>query len=222
MATQEPSSSDAVLLPSIAATSPTVVVKVGTEGKEYILHTELLKHHSGYFRGALSGAFKETDDGVVPITDVEIDAFDVFVDWIYRGTVTTDLFLEAFRKYRLVATRSYILADRLLVPGLKSALMDTYFDFYVTKKQFRPGCGMIVQLCCDLPEEDPLIRLCVDMWSTQKTIYKLWEDEKTEALDLSQGFLVRLMLRMNEVGKKPPSVQTFKREDYNERTRVGG
>jgi len=60
------------------------------------------------------------------------------------------------------------------------------------------------------------------MWSTQKTIYKLLEDEKTEALGLSQGFLVRLMLRMNEVGEKPKSVRTFKQEDYDERVRVGG
>ncbi|KAI4696594.1 uncharacterized protein J4E88_000771 [Alternaria novae-zelandiae] len=125
MATEEITSSNAVLLPSTAVISPTVIVKIGTEGKEYILHTELLKHHSGYFRGALSGAFKETDDGVIPITDIETDAFDTFVDWIYRGTVNTEP-----QSPSNVLSRSYILADRLIMPGLKSALMDHYYHRY--------------------------------------------------------------------------------------------
>ena len=198
-------------------TSPTVIVKIGPEGKEYILHTELLKHHSGYFRGALSGAFKETDDGVIPITDVDTDAFDTFVDWIYRGTVNTEP-----QSPSNILSRSYILADRLIMPGLKSALMDHCYHRYTGPVRNRPTCGMIVRLCNNLPKEDPLLRLCLDIWSARKAVYNLDQGEKAELSNLPHEFLVRLMLRMHELGEKPTAVHTFMREDYNERVRTDG
>ena len=91
----------------MAAGSNTIVIKVGPNGKEYNLHTGLLIHHLGYFRGALSGAFRETDDGVVPLLDVDTDAFDVFVDWAYQGTLREDL--EYIRHSRLPATITMVI-----------------------------------------------------------------------------------------------------------------
>ena len=200
-------------------TSPTVIVKIGPEGKEYILHTELLKHHSGYFRGALSGAFKETDDGVIPITDIETDAFDTFVDWMYRGIASFEP--SSSGKHLANPSSSYILADRLLVPGFKSALLDSYCDMFSTPR-IRPACHIIVKLFGNLAEDDPLLRLCVDVWAARKAIYKLKDFKKDEASSLPQGFFVRLMLRINELGEDPPLVEAFKREDYSERVRLGG
>ncbi|KAI4681785.1 uncharacterized protein J4E84_007381 [Alternaria hordeiaustralica] len=214
------------ILHSIAATLPTVIVKVGAEGKEYILHTELLKHHSGYFRGALSGAFRETDDGIIPITDIDTDAFDAFVDWIYRGTIDISLRLgypEA-GKNPSVSSRTYILADRLLVPGLKSALMDDYFEFFLRPRPevVIPRCRMIIELFGNLPEPDPLLRFVVDIWVTRKAVFYMPECEEAAALDLPQDFLVRLMLRMNELGETPPKLESFKREDYSEPVAING
>ncbi|KAI4652405.1 hypothetical protein J4E93_002607 [Alternaria ventricosa] len=191
MAAKEPSYFDAVPLPSIAVTSPTVIVKVGAEGKEYILHTELLKHHSGYFRGALAGAFREAEEGVIPITDIDTDAFDAFVDWIYRSTLNTSLRLGSPKadKGSSVSSRTYILADRLLVPGLKSALMDIYFEFFLRPKIVVPRCRMIVELFGNLPESDPLLRFVVDIWVTRKAVFHMIDCEKVDALDLPQDFL---------------------------------
>jgi hypothetical protein len=141
---------------------------------------------------------------------------------MYRGTVKADLRLDSTGKHALIASRSYILADRLIVPGLKSALMDTYFDLYTGPKQVRPRCCAITQLFCELPEQDPLLRLCVDVWSTRKTIFKLEEGERADASNLPHEFLFRLMLRMNELGQKPPSLETFKRIDYNVVASVNG
>lgn len=64
--------------------SDTIIVRVGAEQKDYTLHTKLLELHSGFFRGALSGKFKETKEGVILLEDVDNDAFDVFVDWMYE------------------------------------------------------------------------------------------------------------------------------------------
>jgi len=141
----------------MAAGSNTIVIKVGPNGKEYNLHTGLLIHHLGYFRGALSGAFRETDDGVVPLLDVDTDAFDVFVDWAYQGTLREDLeyIRHSYKSGLATACRAYVLADRLLAPGLKSALIDAYFDKDIHNlDRWYPSCRRVIHAYEHLAEND--------------------------------------------------------------------
>jgi len=139
---------------------------------------------------------------------------------MYRGIASFEP--GSIGKQLFNAYSSYILADRLLVPGLKSALLGSYCELFSGKSHKRPACRVIVELFRNLAEDDPLLRLCVDVWATRKAIYKLKDFEKDEASSLPQSFFVRLMLRMNELGQNPPSVGTFKREDYSERVRLDG
>jgi len=60
--------------------SDTILVRVGEEKKDYALHKRLLVHHSEYFRGALSGNFRETSVGVILLNDITTKCFDLFVD----------------------------------------------------------------------------------------------------------------------------------------------
>lgn len=54
-----------------AATDGIVVVEIGTEQREYHVHKALLTHHSEYFRRALSGSWKEAQEGVIPLHDID-------------------------------------------------------------------------------------------------------------------------------------------------------
>ncbi|KAG9190523.1 hypothetical protein G6011_08611 [Alternaria panax] len=215
------SSSDAVLLPSMAAGSEIIIVTVGAEGKEYHLHTSLLMHYSGYFRGALSGAFKETDEGVVSLLDIDTDAFDVFVDWLYRGTLRSDLEYVRLNPSSGLATacRAYVLADRLLVPSLKSALMDGYFDKNMRAlDKWYPSCRRIIHAFENLAENDPLLRLYVDWWAFNHIVYKMDGYDRVLVPELPPTFLVRLVGKMNDEGKKSLSRSRLKRKDYDEAT----
>jgi hypothetical protein len=166
----------------MAAGSNTIVVKVGPNGKEYNLHTGLLIHHSGYFRGALSGAFRETD------------AFDVFVDRAYQGTLREDLecIRHSYRSGLATACRAYVLADRLLAPGLKSALIDAYFDKDIHNlDRWYPSCRRVIHAYEHLAGNDPLLRLYVDLWAISNIVYKMDPYDKVLMPDLPQAFLVR-------------------------------
>jgi hypothetical protein len=48
-----------------------VTVEVGQTRKKYLLHRGIVCHHSEYFQKALSGSWKEAQDGVVILEDVE-------------------------------------------------------------------------------------------------------------------------------------------------------
>ncbi|EDU46664.1 conserved hypothetical protein [Pyrenophora tritici-repentis Pt-1C-BFP] len=154
-------------LDSAAASSGTIIVKVGRNGKEYTLHTELLKQHSGYFRGALSHDWKETVDGIIPLTDVETDLFDMFVDWIYQGTISTPFDKTGPLIKVKMRHQCYFLADRLLAVGMKDALMDDIFRLYEqTGYGFCPSGSEITDVFAKLTEMDPLVKLYVDIWHT--------------------------------------------------------
>ncbi|KAF2127185.1 hypothetical protein P153DRAFT_433005 [Dothidotthia symphoricarpi CBS 119687] len=110
---------------SAIAVPSTIVVKVGVEQKRYTLHKKLLEHHSGFFRGALSGKFKETADGVISIRQVDTDAFDIFVDWMYEKKLSEHVRAPSLSADRiLVKYRAYIAADMLLAAEWKDALME--------------------------------------------------------------------------------------------------
>jgi hypothetical protein len=48
-----------------------VIVEIGPERKQYELHKALLIHHSEYFSKAFQGSWKEADEGVIRLSDIE-------------------------------------------------------------------------------------------------------------------------------------------------------
>jgi hypothetical protein len=144
--------------------SGTTLVEVGTgvETKRYTLHTELLKHHSGYYRGALSGASKETDDSIVCINKLDSEAFGVFVDWIYQGTIALK-----------VSKRGSDLKYRCLVADRRACY---------------PTCAHIIFAFKNLSQDDPLLRLFVDMWCLDNNVIKLRQPDSGMIPDLPKDF----------------------------------
>jgi hypothetical protein len=49
----------------------TVVIEIGPEHKKYYVHRALLIQYSEYFRKALQGPWKEAQNGVVRLEDID-------------------------------------------------------------------------------------------------------------------------------------------------------
>lgn len=49
-----------------------VVLEIGPDRKTYYIHKALLSQHSNYFRKALQGPWKEAEEGVFTLDDVEL------------------------------------------------------------------------------------------------------------------------------------------------------
>jgi hypothetical protein len=50
-----------------------IVVEIGPDAKKYFVHKALLMHHSKFFKKALTGTWKEAQEGVVRLEDVETE-----------------------------------------------------------------------------------------------------------------------------------------------------
>ncbi|KAI8934194.1 hypothetical protein NX059_008943 [Plenodomus lindquistii] len=204
--------------PSVFACSETVVVQVGSEKKRYMLHTDLLKFHSGYFRGALSGAFKESVDGSISLTDVDTDAFDIFVNYIYNGILSASVHTAVEVGQKLdgpVALRwkVYVLADRLIIPELKRDILNLAFNYF-SEKSTSPAVRLIIYFFENLPHDDTLLQLATDAHCINNGVAS-WNGHTPAHIEfVPKEFLIQVMQKMEKLLSLGSDQRWLKREDY--------
>ena len=211
----------------------TIRVKAGGNEKGIVVHKAFISEFSGYFEGALSGSFSETENGVVIIDDVDEKAFNVFADFIYTqqipeglkdwavyaeidlGTGNAELEEKNLDIALLLWYRTYILADRLIVPTLKEALLEDFFKEFQDGTSYPHGPG-VPELCENLLDTDPLIKLLVDAQCLRP------DPDNTRWMEsfqhLPQNFLARVTLRLYDLWetdkKKSRKPRALDRSNY--------
>ncbi|KAF8250989.1 hypothetical protein K440DRAFT_616633 [Wilcoxina mikolae CBS 423.85] len=113
-------------------------VYIGTDKSPYYLHRDLLTRRCPYFKSLLAFGGIETSSNSAHL-DTAVDtvqAFDMFVEFIYQDTYTAPEYLTNPWK-ALVHGEVYVLAERLLMPDLKSLALrymaQTLANAYGTK-----------------------------------------------------------------------------------------
>lgn len=196
--------------------SDTIVVRVGTQAKKYTLHERLLVYHSSYFKGALSGRFRETDDGVVPLDDVDTDVFDAFVDWMYEKKLPAYVYTQKDDSATIpVLWHAYILADRLLAAPFKIALFEGIFDLLVLQTKY-PLFQTIAFIWEKLTTNDPLLQLLIDTFCLNGGLtYGTDCDPSRFIPEVPQEALARIILKMYDIRGLSQEEKQLKRNTYN-------
>jgi hypothetical protein len=202
-----PKSQKAAPLPSdVARKGPEGIVTllIGPEHTPYYLHRDFLMHHSGYFKKALAGPWKEAEERVVTLSDVDVEPFDVLVHFLYTSSIPKDTaewvkISKAKRwKIEVIELKVLVLADRFLMPELLQAVNN---DLVASRMKHAPYYELVIYAWENLPQGSPILRLLVD------THVANWEpktdegDEEELQLrpDLPHEFLVKVMIRYAEV-----------------------
>ncbi|PPJ55834.1 hypothetical protein CBER1_07453 [Cercospora berteroae] len=109
--------------PPRSAYDETVQVKIGPDpgAKVFTIPKGILIFYSGYFEGALrhSSPFTEARDGVFWLPDTDVDTWERFMVFLYRGEVDED-----GANPLKVLCRLWVLADRREVPLLMNKCID--------------------------------------------------------------------------------------------------
>ncbi|KAK3707249.1 hypothetical protein LTR37_012250 [Vermiconidia calcicola] len=71
-----------------------ITVLVGSAEKEFLVHQATICRNSPFFEAACSREWKEGQDRVVRLPEVEVQAFDVYVHWAYTGEIDMSLMPE--------------------------------------------------------------------------------------------------------------------------------
>ncbi|KAK3716003.1 hypothetical protein LTR37_006733 [Vermiconidia calcicola] len=113
----------------------TVVIRTGTEdyAKTFNVHKDLLTTHSDFFKAALSREWKEGQDRVVRLKELENpEPFKLFVDFLYTGKIfsgkvvdigTLDHVKANFQEY-LLLVEAWTLGEMVLSTPFKDGIMD--------------------------------------------------------------------------------------------------
>ncbi|KAJ4319584.1 hypothetical protein N0V94_003817 [Neodidymelliopsis sp. IMI 364377] len=166
-----------------------VVVEIAN-GVKHHLHCALLTQHSEYFKKAFNGPWKEAQEGVVRLEDVESDPFNTFVDWLYYGKIpNTDL---RFRRlyaigdddsHDILMLKAIVLGERLLVLG------------FVERADSSPPLSVITYAFNNLTGDKPVLGMLVDLHVRN---YKTEASSQAEAgprveETLPHEFLIRIV-----------------------------
>lgn len=87
--------------------------------KLYNLHKNLLCSESRFFQGCLQHGFSEGKNNEVILEDDDVDAFELFIGWVYTHEVAP------LHDINIIFGEAYILADRFCMEAFKNAITDS-------------------------------------------------------------------------------------------------
>jgi hypothetical protein len=184
-----------------------ITIDVGTEHEKYSVYAELIAYYSEYFKGTLNGPWKEAEDRVIELPDIDPRVFDIFIDWLYtqklpkktRDWIAPTPGLEAGshgqgRLAERLMMKSYVFADRFLVPQFRVAIYKYYANFCNSGGN-PPYYDAIIYAFDNLPPTSAILTLLVRThcayWNENSDTTDNGELEARQ--DLPQEFFFRVM-----------------------------
>lgn len=84
-----------------------MTIVVGSDEQKFIVHKDLICHHSPFFKSAFNGRFLEGETQMMKLEDVDTPMFGAIVNWLYTEKIEEmeeddDGFVVAVKEGRLV------------------------------------------------------------------------------------------------------------------------
>ncbi|KAK0104897.1 hypothetical protein ONS95_005162 [Cadophora gregata] len=111
-------------LPSLRRPQSVVTVIIGPEesNETFIIHKDIICHHSSYFANAFNSKHLESKTQTITIPEVNSDTFGILVEWLYTQKIDIDL--KDHDGNILLLSQLWTLAQRFGVPNLQNNIMD--------------------------------------------------------------------------------------------------
>ena len=146
-----------------------VTVGDGEKQESFDVHEALLTARSTFFKNALSGDWKEAEDRVVNLPDVEGAIFQLYIHLLYTDKLASIPESDSQRhiEYCRMA-KLYVLGDRLMDITTKNvaidALIQTAKEPTANGKSYAPG-NMCIRIIYEGTQQNSLVRqLMIDFY----------------------------------------------------------
>ncbi|KAK5074457.1 Structural maintenance of chromosomes protein 1 [Exophiala xenobiotica] len=116
-----------------------VTIESEDDSHDHYVHRTLLEKKSPYF--AALAPFKEGRDNHVMLKEVDNDAFEHIVHWLY-----TDRFSPSFQDWQYTIIKTYAAADHLMMPRCKNMVLDNLRSKYTRIQADIGDLGLIKRL----------------------------------------------------------------------------
>ena len=135
-------------------------ITVGKDANKFSISTDILCHHSGYFRGALKGGFAETIVQKVDLREADPEAFEIILEWLYTHTIkevcpSPRTTLQDDQPSFAILLETWKLADYLQIPKVQNHIMAL-----MTKRINKHKCVPVAEFneLYKIKDEHPLLQ----------------------------------------------------------------
>ncbi|KAF2086281.1 hypothetical protein K490DRAFT_16916, partial [Saccharata proteae CBS 121410] len=142
-------------------------VVVGPSETQFLIHRELLSHHSPFFAAALNGTFAEGLSQNIKLPAEDVATFELFIHWAYTGNLD-DAFQRGGKVAFYLLLNLYGLADRLEVEKLRNQTVDKVAEL-AEKSNSVPTPSDTHTLYEDIRDTALMRNLVVDLFAFKKT-----------------------------------------------------
>jgi hypothetical protein len=121
--------------PVVPFENEVVIVLVGPDQRKFAIHKSLICASSKFFSSAFNGGYIETHSCVIKLPEVAPKFFEFFYRWLYSpprrsGDALYRRVSDAESQPDVLLLDLYVLADYLLVPGLKILALEQIRDTF--------------------------------------------------------------------------------------------
>ncbi|KAI9640785.1 hypothetical protein NHQ30_010625 [Ciborinia camelliae] len=206
-----------------------VIANVGEEKHKFTLHKDLLCNSVEYFRAAFApDGFKESHDSVIDMPEDDPKVFELFVHWLYRGTIAEVKSRESEDIITLFDL--YIFAEKLCINELANKTMDALQNMGKESDQLIGiSVDLAAKICGNTSLTSPLRKFCLhsllhkyyvyepnldkndNVFLDEKNLLELWEIFKDNC-DIYVGFFTRAQKSLSRyrVQKYPGDISLWK------------
>ncbi|KAF3037572.1 hypothetical protein E8E11_001476 [Didymella keratinophila] len=204
-------------------------VTVIIEQTEYKVHKLLLAQHSEYFKRALNGSWRESEEGRIPLEDVDREIFDIFVNWLYSQRLPEWERLEpqgcscsesthndCIKRARdLLWMKIHVFANRFQSTYLKGAAHTQHLDEYFAHNT-SPYFSVVKYAFVNLTSDNIMLRFSVDVHCRGHDTDADVGQELMDRDELPREFLIRVMEQYSRLLQKIGS--PLERANYESKT----
>jgi hypothetical protein len=136
----------------------------------FLVHRELLTHHSPFFAAALTGTFAEGLSQTISLPAEPLATFELFVAWLYTQSLSAHraAFFKDAKPAYYTLLHLYALADRLAIEALRNAVVDTVAELAESTNSV-PTPSDTALLYEGVRDSAPLRALVLDLFGFKRT-----------------------------------------------------
>jgi hypothetical protein len=198
---------------SVATRGEVVTILIGPKKKRYIIHKDIICHHSEYFRTAYNGRWKESDEGV-SLEDVEVEVFNVFVHWLYTQQLPEDKDFRDIANINnkgqidnedhecdTVLLKAFVFGNRFLVADFERITHNHLAD-WLTDYIFGVPYELVILAYEVLPSDSRILGAMAEMQCLNWSPREDGNEKKQIRVNLPKDFLIQVMIRQSELRDK--------------------
>jgi hypothetical protein len=171
-----------------------ILVLAGSEERHFFVHADVICVKSKFFRAACSDRWKEGQEKLIHLPEVELRAFQRYVDWTYGDAIVAEPILK---DALYAAIDMYMLGDMLDDVRLRNKATKA-FHRHLTIDYVAPATEGICRIWENSPPNSLLGKLTVDV-----VVEKLGSDTFEDMVEgLPAGFVQQVAVKLKHQATK--------------------